>query len=166
MLTKLKALRTRLLKVADKLSWLGPTLARITVGVVFMTTGWGKLHGLDDVTKLFTDLHIPAPAFQAALVATTEFVGGLFILLGLFTRLAALPLAVTMVVAILTAKRGDIDGLSTLLGFEEVTYLVVFLWLAVAGPGPLSLDRLLGKWIDAPKRRAQPAISSGQPEVS
>jgi putative oxidoreductase len=165
MLTKLKRLRARLLEIADKMSWLGPTLARLTVGVVFMTTGWGKLHGLDDVTKLFTDLHIPAPAFQAALVATTEFVGGLLILIGLFTRLAALPLAVTMVVAILTAKRGDIDGLSTLLGFEEFTYLVVFLWLAVAGPGPLSLDRLLGKWIDAgSKRRA--AIPHGQPEVS
>jgi|SRR5581483_128737 len=154
MLGKLLALRARLLKLADKLSGLGPLLARLTVGVVFMTTGWGKLHGLEDVTKYFTELHIPAPAFQAALVASTEFFGGLFLLLGLLTRLAALPLAVTMVVAILTAKRGDIDGLSTLLGFEEFTYLMIFLWLAVAGPGPLSLDRLLGRWLEKrPGRR-------------
>jgi putative oxidoreductase len=152
MLDKLKALRERLLKVLDQVSFLGPTLARITVGVVFMHTGWGKLHSLGDVTRFFTELGLPAPAFQAALVATTEFVGGLFILVGLLTRLAALPLAVTMVVAILTAKRAELDGVTALLGFEEWSYLVLFLWLAVAGPGPLSLDRLLGRVISPPKQ--------------
>ncbi len=110
-----------------------------------MTTGWGKLHSLDKVTEFFTSLHLPAPAFQAVLVATTELVGGLFIILGLLTRLTALPLAVTMVVAILTAKREEIDGISSLLGLSEFMYLVVFLWLALAGPGKLSLDRVIGK---------------------
>ena len=37
----------------------------------------------------------------------------------------------------------DVDSLETLLGFEETSYLALFLWLAVDGPGPLSLDRLL-----------------------
>jgi len=128
---------------ADRASFLGPTLARITVGLVFIGTGWGKLHSIPEVTSFFTDLHIPAPGFHARLVAGTEFLGGLLVLLGLGTRLVSLPLAFTMVVAILTAKRANIDGLTTLVGFEEWSYLVMFLWIALAGPGPLSLDALI-----------------------
>ena len=127
----------------DKLAFVGPTLARLTVGLVFIGTGWGKLHSLSDVTEFFTTLHIPAPAFNARLTAATEFFGGLAVLLGFGTRLVSLPLAFTMVVAIATAKRGDITGLTSLVGFEEWSYLVLFLWLALAGAGPLSLDRLI-----------------------
>jgi putative oxidoreductase len=122
----------------------GPLLARLTVGLVFIGTGWGKLHSLPDVTEFFVKLHIPAPGLNARVVACTEFFGGVLVLLGLFTRWASLPLAFTMIIAILTARRDDIDGLTTLLGFEEWGYLVMLLWLAVAGGGPLSLDRLLG----------------------
>ena len=64
-------------------------------------------------------------------------------LIGLGTRLVSLPLAFTMVIAILTAKRPNIDGLTTLVGFEEWSYLVMFLWIALAGAGPLSLDALI-----------------------
>jgi putative oxidoreductase len=135
----------RLRAGADKLSFLGPTLARLTVGLVFIGTGWGKLHSLGDVTDFFASLHIPAAGFNARLAASTEFVGGILVLLGLGTRLASLPLAFTMVVAILTAKRGDITGLTALVGFEEWSYLVFVLWLAVAGAGPLSLDRLVSR---------------------
>ena len=72
-----------------------------------------------------------------------EFVGGILLLVGLFTRIAAAPLVVVMVVAIISAKFGDIDSLETLLGFEEMSYLALFLWLAIAGPGPISIDYLL-----------------------
>ncbi len=133
----------RLRGFADKASFMGPTLARLTVGVVFVGTGWGKLHSLPDVTSFFTDLGIPFPAFNARLTAGTEFFGGLLVLLGLCTRLASLPLAFTMVIAILTAKRANIDGITSLLGFEEWSYLVFFLWIALAGAGPLSLDALI-----------------------
>jgi putative oxidoreductase len=72
------------------------------------------------------------------------------VLVGLGTRLASLPLAFTMVVAILTAKRAELDGLTSLVGFDEWAYLVFFVWLAVAGAGPLSLDalvrRLRARW--------------------
>ncbi|MFL5307120.1 MAG: DoxX family protein [Polyangia bacterium] len=139
------ALLDRLRRTADRLSFVGPTLARLTVGLVFIGTGWGKLHSLGDVTDFFASLHIPAPGFNARLAAATEFFGGIAVLLGLGTRLAALPLGFTMVVAILTAKRGDITGLTALVGFEEWSYLVFFIWLAVAGAGPLSLDALLSR---------------------
>lgn len=146
MLTFIDTTLARLRAGADKLSFLGPTLARLTVGLVFVGTGWGKLHSLGDVTDFFASLHIPAPGFNARLAASTELVGGLMVLLGLGTRLACLPLAFTMVVAIATAKRGDLTGLTALVGFEEWSYIVFFLWLAVAGAGPLSLDRLITRW--------------------
>ena len=53
------------------------------------------------------------------------------------------PLVIVMAVAIFAAKFDQIDTLETLLGFEEVAYMALFGWLAVAGPGPVSLDWLL-----------------------
>ena len=141
-------IRDRLHTLARRLGPLGPTLARLTVGLVFIGTGWGKLHTLPDVTDYFASLGIPMPGFNARLAAATEFFGGLLVLVGLGTRLAVLPMSVTMIVAILTAKRGDIHGLTDLVGFEEWSYLVLFLWLAVAGAGPLSLDRLIAPRLD------------------
>jgi putative oxidoreductase len=72
-----------------------------------------------------------------------EFIGGILLLLGLFTRVAAVPLVIVMIVAIISAKWDEVDSLETLLGFDESAYLALFLWLAVAGPGLISLDHLL-----------------------
>jgi len=139
----LAALRTRALAALDRFSWVGPLALRLSLGAVFLGTGWGKLHNLGQVTGFFTELGIPFPAVQAAMVSGIELVGGTLILLGLFTRVAALPLMATMAVAILTAKRPEIDGIRSLLAFEEFTYLAGFLWLFVAGAGKASLDALL-----------------------
>jgi putative oxidoreductase len=145
MLTFIDTALARARALADKIAFVGPTLARLTVGLVFIGTGWGKLHSLGDVTDFFASLHIPAPGFNARLAAGTEFFGGILVLVGLATRFASLPLAFTMVVAILTAKRADITGLTALVGFEEWSYLVFFIWLALAGAGPISLDRLVSR---------------------
>jgi len=140
---KLEAFRTRVLTRLEGFSWVGPLAVRLSLGAVFLGTGWGKLHNLEQVTSFFTELGIPFPAAQATLVSGIELVGGTLILLGLFTRLAAMPLMGTMVVAILTAKRPEIDGIRSVLAFDEFTYLAGFLWLFVAGAGKASLDRLL-----------------------
>ena len=141
-------LRESLSALTRRLAPLGPTLARLTVGLVFLGTGWGKLHSLPDVTEFFASLGIPAPGLHARVAACTEFFGGVLVLVGLATRVAVLPMAFTMVIAIVTAKRGDVHGLTDLVGLEEWSYLVFFVWLAVAGAGPLSLDRLIAPRID------------------
>ena len=140
---KLEALRARALAILDRFSWVGPLAVRLSLGAVFLGTGWGKLHNLGQVTSFFTELGIPFPAVQAAVVSGIELVGGTLIVLGLLTRFAAVPLLGTMVVAILTAKRPEIEGIRSLLAFEESTYLAGFLWLTVAGAGKASLDALL-----------------------
>ncbi len=74
-----------------------------------------------------------------------EFVGGLLLLAGLLTRIVSIPMMIIMLVALASAKWGDVDSLQTLLGFEEISYFVMFGYLAVAGPGPVSLDHLILK---------------------
>ena len=146
-MSSLERLLSRARSTADRLAWLGPLLVRISLASVFIVTGWGKLHDLGKVTGYFTELGLPLPGPTAVLVAATEFVGGSLVLVGLFTRLASLPLAFSMLVAILTAKRGDIDGVATLFAFSEFTYFACFLWLFLAGAGAISLDRVLfSRW--------------------
>ncbi|HSZ08119.1 MAG TPA: DoxX family protein [Steroidobacteraceae bacterium] len=132
-------------RVAQHLNWLAPLFARIVVGWVFMWSGWGKLHNLPAITENFISWHIPAPYILTPFVSGVEFFGGIFLLLGLMTRISAGALGVTMIVAIVSAKWGDVDSLETLLGFDETEYLALFLWLAIAGAGTVSLDRVLGR---------------------
>jgi putative oxidoreductase len=127
-------------------------LLRLNMGILFASSGWGKIHDLASVTSFFTDLHIPFPAFNAVLVATTELVGGLLVLLGLGTRLAAIPLTFTMVIAILTAKLADIGGVVDLATTDELTYGLVLLALVVFGPGKLAVDHLIDKRLSAASR--------------
>jgi putative oxidoreductase len=142
----LQSLRDRGLRIIDRVSAVAPLLIRLTVGLVFISTGWDKLHSLPDVAAFFQTLNIPFPALNAAVVASTEFFGGLLVLVGLGTRMVALPMAFTMVVAILTAKWEAVDGLATLAGFVETSYLVMFLVLVIIGPGTISVDGALARW--------------------
>src|SRR5579883_1725360 len=130
-------------RVASVFSWAGPLVMRLVVGYVFMLTGWAKLNNLPQMIQNFTEWGIPFPTILTPFASSVECFGGALLILGLFTRIPAAMLIVVMIVAIKVAKWGDVDSLETLLGFEEVTYLAAFLWLAIAGPGAVSLDRLL-----------------------
>ena len=130
-------------RIASSLRWLSPTIARLTVGLVFFQSGWGKLHDLEKVTGFFTELGIPHPAFQARLASLAEFVCGGLLLLGLGTRFAVVPLVVTMCVAIRTAQWANVDGIGSLVGLLEFSYIALLVWLGTDGAGPLSIDRLI-----------------------
>lgn len=131
--------------VARRLVWLAPLVARVTVGWVFVTTGWAKLHSLQKIVDYFTELGISYPEIQAPFASANEFVCGLLILVGLATRVASIPLIIVMLVAIRTAQWENIDSLAALLGTVEWAYIAIFAWLAIAGPGPISLDYLIGR---------------------
>ena len=133
-------------RVAHHLMWLAPLFARITVGWVFLLSGWGKLHNLPQVTENFIGWGIPLPHLLTPFTSGIEFFGGLFLLAGLLTRISAGALGITMIVAIRAAKWGDVDSLETLLGFDEFEYLALFLWLAIAGAGSVSIDHWLERW--------------------
>jgi len=135
--------RARALNLTQNLDWLGPLVARFTLGVLFVSTGWGKVHNLAKVTAYFGELGIPFPGIQAPMVSFIELIGGALLVIGLATRLAAVPLMGSMAVAILTAQRENLHGLPDLFGLVEWTYFALLLWVALAGPGKISLDHLL-----------------------
>lgn len=149
------AMRDHLVPRVEKLRSVALLLGRLAVGLLFLSTGWGKVHDIGKVTEFFASLHIPAPGFHAVLVGWTELLCGAALVLGLLTRLAAIPLVVSMVVAILTAKRAELHGLFDLVGFEETTYLVMLSMIAVLGPGDISLDHLLTR-----RSHAKPLVPS------
>ncbi|HTR02429.1 MAG TPA: DoxX family protein [Thermoanaerobaculia bacterium] len=134
--------------VSNRLRWLPPTVARVTIGWIFLQSGWGKLTNLAKVVGFFTELGIPAPEIQARLAAASEFLCGLLILVGLGTRVATLPLLGVMAVAILTARRGDIHELSDLFAMAEYLYIVILLWLGAYGAGPISLDAFFARRLE------------------
>ena len=142
---RIESLRVRALDELEKLQWLAPLLGRLAVGLVFMSTGWGKVHSIEKVTGFFTSLGIPAPHFHAILVGYSELLCGTALVLGLLARLATIPLIVSMIVAILTAKRPELHNVFDLVGFDEFTYLVVLVMIAILGPGALSVDAMLVK---------------------
>jgi len=154
--------RERAERVLEKVDFLAPGVARVTLGVLFMSTGWGKVHSLPKVTAFFSELGIPAPAFHAHLVSFVELIGGGLLLVGLFSRLASVPLMVSMLVAILTAQREQVHGLPDLFGLVEWTYFALLLWVLSAGPGKLSLDHLIfGRSRKAAAARARERAAGG-----
>lgn len=102
----------KLVTQLQQLDFIPLLLLRLYLTPVMMQAGWTKLQNFDSTLSWFADpdwgLGLPAPVLLLSLVILLELGGGLALLLGLFTRLTALGLSVTMVVAMLTvhAKNG------------------------------------------------------------
>jgi putative oxidoreductase len=137
--------------VTGKLASIAPLATRIVIGLAFFQAGTGKFRNFENVIGFFDSLGIPFPAFNAGLVATMETVGGLMLIFGLFTRLFAAGLTITMVVALLTADTAQFlaawSGTSNVSPTDVTafTFLLFLLWLVFYGAGKLSLDALLRK---------------------
>jgi putative oxidoreductase len=119
----------------------GIAVLRVIVGVVFLAHGAQKLFafGLVGLAGFLAQQGFPLPTLAAAVLIATELVGGLALLLGLFTRWAALPLAFAMLVAML--KVHFKAGFFLPNGFEyTLTLLAATVALALAGSGRLALD--------------------------
>ena len=154
-------------------------LIRLMAGGVFLWEGVMKFvfpHTLG--VGRFLKLGIPAPEFMAPFVGVMEIVGGTLLVVGLFTRLAALPLLIDMVVAIASTKIPLLLGTSPLppppvppqVGFWAVLHeirsddaqLLCSLFLLLVGAGPWALDALLARRRGSP--RAQERQESTMPQ--
>lgn len=120
---------------------------RVYWGWQISQNGWGKLHNLPRVTEFFVSLHIPAPGLTATFVATTEFVVGILLAIGLFSRVAALALLVDMVVAFVTADmeafRSVISDPAKFYNADPFIFFFVALIIFAFGPGKIALDYLV-----------------------
>ncbi|WP_216638739.1 DoxX family protein [Mycobacterium asiaticum] len=142
-------------------------LIRLMAGGVFFWEGILKFVYPNQGVGRFTKLGIPFPQLSADFVGTLEIVGGVLLILGLFTRFIAVPFIVEMIVAMLTTKIAMFLGTSPLplppvppqTGFAAVLHevrseyaqLLTVTFLLVVGAGPWSLDALL-------RRRAERAV--------
>src|SRR5277367_108178 len=122
---------------------------RLYWGWQFFVTGKGKLMNLDRTTGFFQSLNIPHPHLNAIMAGCTECFGGLFLLLGLGSRVLTIPLIFTMCIAYVTAESdalhaifSDPDKFVSAAPFEFMLCAVIVL---VFGPCVFSLDWLIGR---------------------
>jgi putative oxidoreductase len=123
---------------------------RLYWGWQFFGDGRGKLLNLNHIADYFGhDLHIPFPYFNALLASATECIGGLLLLVGLASRLVALPLIFTMIIAYLTAEIDTVKHIFSnpdkFVTADPFLYLLASVIILVFGPGVFSLDWLILK---------------------
>jgi putative oxidoreductase len=137
---------------------------RLYWGWQFLQTGWGKLSDIHKVVGFFTDLGIPAPALNAWFISGLEFAGGVLLMVGLGSRLIALPLVIDMIVAYIVADRealfSIISSPDKFAAAAPFTFLFASLIVLIFGPGKVSIDALLAGrlW----RRGVEPGFSGSQ----
>jgi len=161
-LEKTRAASRISLKILAAVAFVAPLLTRLLVGYAFYLTGKGKVGNPEGITEFFTGLGIPFPAANAWFVSHLEYIGGMLLIIGLATRPVAALLGSTMIVAILTADRTDFlmawsgEGDKGLVDLTPVAYGTFLAWLLFYGPGTISADALLRRFlkIDVVKKDA------------
>jgi putative oxidoreductase len=148
LIAKLKQLYARFFDLVSYLRTPFLLFVRLYWGWQLIVSGWGKLHHLDKVTDFFTSLNLPMPAQTAVAISCLEFFGGIFLAIGLLSRLTALVLTINMLMAYITADR---EALSPIFSDPDkfyaaapYTFLIASLLILIFGPGKLAVDSLLG----------------------
>ncbi|MBI5223194.1 DoxX family protein [Candidatus Micrarchaeota archaeon] len=115
----------------------GLLLMRLALGL-FMIHGYSKLTDINGTTAFFSSLGVPMPGIMAYVVGLTEFLGGLAMILGIFTSIAGVLLGSVMLVAFSSNFSGG------LISYElDLVFLMLALGIGLIGPGKFSLKALI-----------------------
>ena len=126
-------------------------LVRVYWGWQFWQAGWGKLQDISKPIGFFTELGIPFPVLNAWFVSLLECFGGILLILGLASRLISIPLVIDMVVAYIAADREALKSIFSepdkFYAAAPYTLLFASLIVLVFGPGTISLDYLIARYV-------------------
>src|SRR5215210_4432780 len=143
-------MRTLSLSPVARLAGLAPLVVRVIVGVIMFAHGLQKLTQMGPGNfggQMLAGLGVPLPELMGYVVTFVELVGGILLIVGLFSRIAALSLTIDLVVAILLVKLnvGLIAPQGSGAGAElDLALIAGLLVVLLAGPGKLSVDHTLG----------------------
>jgi putative oxidoreductase len=136
---------------------------RLYWGYQLIQSGWGKLHHLDKVTEFFTSLNLPMPAQTAVAISCLEFFGGIFLAIGLLSRLTSLALTINLIVAYITADREALFSIFSapdkFYAAAPYTFLVASVIVLLFGPGKFAVDTLLNRWFPTSPGEKKPPLA-------
>ncbi|HET9838175.1 MAG TPA: DoxX family protein [Candidatus Angelobacter sp.] len=160
MIARLSALYRWFLKIANPLQSPVLLVLRIDFGYQFFEAGKAKLDDIPKAIENFTNWGVPAPAFNAYFIGWLETICGILLILGLASRLVAVPLVIDMITAFLVADRDSIKSLFSDPDkfFNAAPHNLLFISLVILafGPGKLSIDALIA----ARRRKSAPAAAA------
>jgi putative oxidoreductase len=126
-------------------------LCRLYWGWLFIAAGWEKLNNISQFATLLEQHGFFSPTILAYLAALTEFIGGLCLLVGFASRLAAIPLMIVMLTAYLTVHAEAAQALfrmpSIFVADVHFNLLLTTLLILAFGPGRFSIDYMLERWL-------------------
>jgi putative oxidoreductase len=117
---------------------------RVLLSILFIVAGFGKLTSIAGTAAFFGKLGLPLPTVTAVIVGLVEFLGGLAILVGFKTRIAAIVLAIFTLGATAVAHLDFSQAGNALMLQKNLAITGGFLLLAVLGAGPFSVDSRRG----------------------
>src|SRR6201997_1362326 len=125
-------------------------LVRLYWGWQLAQSGWGKLHHLSNVGEYFGTLGLPMPTQMAVFIACVEFFGGIFLALGLASRITALVLTVNLTMAYLIGDREAMLSFFSdpdkFIAAAPFAFLLVSLIVLIFGAGKVSLDTAIASF--------------------
>lgn len=116
-------------------------LLRLSLGILMMHHGYQKLMHLPETQEKMMNFLGMGKDISTYLLIFAEFFCSMFLILGLFTRLAAIPLIIATAVMIFKAHSGDVFGD----GEMATLYFTGYVVLLLVGPGRISVDSMIGK---------------------
>ncbi|HYL62839.1 MAG TPA: DoxX family protein [Candidatus Methylomirabilis sp.] len=160
LLTTLRSWHGKFFHFVDYLQHPFLLFVRLYWGIQLLQSGWGKLHHLDNVTDYFTTLNLPMPHQMAIFISCIEFFGGLFLALGLLSRVTCVVLTINLIMAYVI---GDREALLSIFSNPDkftaaapYVFLIASLIVLVFGPGIFSLDALANRvfWKASPSDKS------------
>ena len=116
-------------------------ILRLGLGILILKHGYDKISNFSSLQYKFMDFLHMGSRISLVLAIFAEFFCGILLILGLFTRFACIPLIITMCVALFVVNHADFFHK----GEASALYLTGFITILFAGPGRVSVDRMIGK---------------------